>query len=161
MIRCVYLPRFQVRLVLTLTPVVCVLAGITVSEIWSKYSFAVAERPVEETRSDRKLFDELGSTPKPQVPKRVETDDESGIGVTMRNLVNFLLMVLLFLFVMHCTWITSNAYSSPSIVLSTYNNKGEREILDDFREAYYWLRMNTDDSARVMSWWDYGYQVRG
>ncbi len=36
-----------------------------------------------------------------------------------------------------------------------------RNILDDFREAYYWLRQNTDDNARVMSWWDYGYQIAG
>jgi hypothetical protein len=34
-----------------------------------------------------------------------------------------------------------------------------RQILDDFREAYYWLSQNTHDDARVMSWWDYGYQV--
>lgn len=36
-----------------------------------------------------------------------------------------------------------------------------RTILDDFREAYYWLRQNTHDKARVMSWWDYGYQIAG
>ena len=36
-----------------------------------------------------------------------------------------------------------------------------RNILDDFREAYYWLRQNTDENARVMSWWDYGYQIAG
>lgn len=36
-----------------------------------------------------------------------------------------------------------------------------RVILDDFREAYYWLSQNTDDDARVMSWWDYGYQIAG
>lgn len=36
-----------------------------------------------------------------------------------------------------------------------------RVILDDFREAYYWLRQNTDDNARIMSWWDYGYQIAG
>ena len=33
------------------------------------------------------------------------------------------------------------------------------QILDDFREAYYWLWQNTAEDARVMSWWDYGYQV--
>jgi len=33
--------------------------------------------------------------------------------------------------------------------------------LDDFREAYHWLRENTDDKAKVMSWWDYGYQIAG
>lgn len=36
-----------------------------------------------------------------------------------------------------------------------------RVILDDFREAYYWLAQNTRDDARVMSWWDYGYQIAG
>ena len=33
--------------------------------------------------------------------------------------------------------------------------------MDDFREAYYWLRQNTHEKARVMSWWDYGYQIAG
>jgi len=33
--------------------------------------------------------------------------------------------------------------------------------LDDFREAYYWLRMNTAEDETVMSWWDYGYQIAG
>ena len=32
-------------------------------------------------------------------------------------------------------------------------------IFDDFREAYYWLSQNTKPDARVMSWWDYGYQI--
>ena len=35
-----------------------------------------------------------------------------------------------------------------------------RNILDDFREAYYWLWQNTHEDATVMSWWDYGYQAR-
>jgi asparagine N-glycosylation enzyme membrane subunit Stt3 len=36
---------------------------------------------------------------------------------------------------------------------------GSRILFDDFREAYWWLRMNTPEDAKVMSWWDYGYQV--
>ena len=36
-----------------------------------------------------------------------------------------------------------------------------RNILDDFREAYYWLWQNTAEDATVMSWWDYGYQIAG
>ena len=34
-------------------------------------------------------------------------------------------------------------------------------ILDDFREAYFWLSQNTAPDATVMSWWDYGYQIAG
>lgn len=26
-------------------------------------------------------------------------------------------------------------------------------------QAYYWLRQNTPENAKVMSWWDYGYQI--
>lgn len=60
----------------------------------------------------------------------------------------------------HCGWVTREAYSSPSIVL--ISGWGPyRVVLDDFREAYYWLRQNTAPDARIMSWWDYGYQITG
>lgn len=59
----------------------------------------------------------------------------------------------------HCTWVTSEAYSSPSIVLAARGAYGNRVIFDDYREAYFWLRQNTPPDAKVMSWWDYGYQI--
>lgn len=59
----------------------------------------------------------------------------------------------------HSTQVTSEAYSSPSIVLAATQHDGSRIIFDDFREAYYWLRQNTPEDAKVMSWWDYGYQI--
>lgn len=65
------------------------------------------------------------------------------------------------MFVFHCTYVTQTAYSSPSVVLSTRNQDGSQNIIDDFREAYYWLRQNTKEDAVVMSWWDYGYQIAG
>jgi len=92
-------------------------------------------------------------------------------------------MMMLMMFAVHCTWVTSNAYSSPSIVLASYGQDGyvqftnqsalglffkslvlqyrSRQIIDDFREAYYWLWQNTHEDSRVMSWWDYGYQIAG
>ena len=66
---------------------------------------------------------------------------------------------LLCIFVLHCTWVTSTAYSSPSVVLASKNQDGSQNIIDDFREAYYWLRQNTKEDAKIMSWWDYGYQI--
>jgi dolichyl-diphosphooligosaccharide---protein glycosyltransferase len=65
------------------------------------------------------------------------------------------------MFVKHSTYVTSTAYSSPSVVLASRLADGSQYIIDDYREAYYWLRMNTPDDARVMSWWDYGYQIAG
>ncbi|KAK7682916.1 oligosaccharyl transferase stt3 subunit [Cerrena zonata] len=38
---------------------------------------------------------------------------------------------------------------------------GSQNIIDDYREAYYWLRMNTPEDTKVMAWWDYGYQIGG
>ena len=34
-------------------------------------------------------------------------------------------------------------------------------IIDDYREAYYWLKQNTPSDSNIMSWWDYGYQITG
>jgi dolichyl-diphosphooligosaccharide--protein glycosyltransferase len=65
------------------------------------------------------------------------------------------------MFVFHCTYVTSAAYSSPSVVLASRNHDGSQYIIDDFREAYYWLRKNTPQDTKVMSWWDYGYQIAG
>jgi dolichyl-diphosphooligosaccharide---protein glycosyltransferase len=69
--------------------------------------------------------------------------------------------VFLFQYVRHSIWATSEAYSSPSVVLSARGHDGERIFFDDYRAGYYWLRQNTADNAKIMSWWDYGYQISG
>jgi dolichyl-diphosphooligosaccharide--protein glycosyltransferase len=82
-----------------------------------------------------------------------------GIDTRLAVVVNATCMLAFF--VLHCTWVTSNAYSSPSVVLASMNQDGSQHIIDDFREAYYWLRQNTPETSVVMSWWDYGYQIAG
>ena len=42
----------------------------------------------------------------------------------LQGMVLMTLLLILMLFVVHCTWVTSNAYSSPSVVLASYNNDG-------------------------------------
>uniref|UniRef100_I3K8C6 dolichyl-diphosphooligosaccharide--protein glycotransferase n=1 Tax=Oreochromis niloticus TaxID=8128 RepID=I3K8C6_ORENI len=133
-ISAVYFAGVMVRLMLTLTPVVCMLSAIAFSSVFEHY-----------------LGDEM---------KRQKKAEE-GLGPNIKSIVTMLMLMLLMMFAVHCTWVTSNAYSSPSVVLASYNHDGSRNILDDFREAYYWLRQNTDEHARVMSWWDYGYQIAG
>jgi dolichyl-diphosphooligosaccharide--protein glycosyltransferase len=78
-----------------------------------------------------------------------------------RLLVLVPLVASLVMFVHHSTFVTQSAYSSPSVVLASRNADGSQHIIDDFREAYYWLRQNTKEDAVVMSWWDYGYQIAG
>jgi len=156
-----YFAGVMVRLMLTLTPVVCVLSAIAFSEC---FTYSLQEdnptKSVEQSESKTDSKDEKTKTVKK--PKRSDLNKEDfSIGSNLKTAVSLLLIIMLMLFVLHCTWVTSNAYSSPSIVLASYSNDGNRVILDDFREAYYWLAQNTADDARVMSWWDYGYQIAG
>merc|ERR1719321_859887 len=51
--------------------------------------------------------------------------------------------------------------SHPSIMFKANLRNGETIMVDDYREAYWWLRDNTPEDARVMAWWDYGYQING
>ncbi|CAD5111386.1 DgyrCDS700 [Dimorphilus gyrociliatus] len=166
-ISAVYFAGVMVRLMLTLTPVVCVLSAIAFSQVLSIYlkDDTKTEQSASESQprdNTEKLYDKPSKVlKKSQAPSDEIEGDGEGIGMNIKSIVVVLMMMMLMLFAVHCTWVTSNAYSSPSIVLSSGGHDGSRNILDDFREAYYWLRQNTDDKARVMSWWDYGYQIAG
>ncbi|KAF0760890.1 dolichyl-diphosphooligosaccharide--protein glycosyltransferase subunit STT3A [Aphis craccivora] len=138
----IYFAGVMVRLMLVLAPVMCILSGIGASSMLSTYmtqylesSSKVPEKKLKKNESSKSMKSEIATA-----------------FVTM-------LTFMLISYVFHCTWVTSEAYSSPSIVLSARSHDGSQVIFDDFREAYYWLRMNTAEDARVMSWWDYGYQI--
>jgi len=51
--------------------------------------------------------------------------------------------------------------AQPQIMLSGRGQGGKTVIIDDYREAYWWLRDNTPEDSRVLSWWDYGYHING
>ena len=53
------------------------------------------------------------------------------------------------------------AMSNPTILFKAQTKSGEEVLVDDYREAYWWLRDNTPEDARIMAWWDYGYQITG
>ena len=48
----------------------------------------------------------------------------ASLGMNLRSVVVIAMLMMLLMFAVHCTWVTSNAYSSPSIVLATYSNDG-------------------------------------
>ncbi|GLT48526.1 hypothetical protein SLA2020_221460 [Shorea laevis] len=75
------------------------------------------------------------------------------------SMIALLLLVLLGgFYVVHSVWAAAEAYSAPSIVLTSHSHDG-LHVFDDFREAYAWLSHNTDVDDKVASWWDYGYQT--
>jgi dolichyl-diphosphooligosaccharide--protein glycosyltransferase len=200
-----YFASVMVRLMLTLTPVVCVSAAIAISSLLDTYldpqepetreesadrltmnqiaaeakvnkgkgtskkggaaqkAASAIEEPVDtaaKTNGDAQSIDEAHRQTKPWAFR--PASHILGIyGLDSRAVVAVYTLLLLLVFVLHSTFVTSTAYSSPSIVLATRNPDGSQHIIDDFREAYYWLKMNTAQDAKIMSWWDYGYQISG
>ena len=51
--------------------------------------------------------------------------------------------------------------SHPTIIQKAQTRDGQQVTVDDYRDAYFWLKENTPEDARVMAWWDYGYQITG
>lgn len=163
-----YFAGVMVRLMLTLTPVVCVAAAIAISTLLDTYI-----DPQEPSNPDAPLAEAASNTAATATKKSASTsagttkaDKKKSVtyglfGIDTRIAVIFNTFFLLLLFVLHCTWTTSHAYSSPSVVLASRSANGDNQVIDDFREAYYWLRQNTPKDAVVMSWWDYGYQIAG
>nr|XP_012235082.1 PREDICTED: LOW QUALITY PROTEIN: dolichyl-diphosphooligosaccharide--protein glycosyltransferase subunit STT3B [Linepithema humile] len=136
-ISAVYFAGVMVRLMLTLTPVVCMLAGVAISKLVELYlkeedrddrngTESNEESEEERERSPgRALYDKAGKLRRMKHERPKGSGD--GLGANLRNGVVIGMLMLLMMFTVHCTWVTSNAYSSPS----------------------------------VMSWWDYGYQIAG
>uniref|UniRef100_A0A182N1A4 Dolichyl-diphosphooligosaccharide--protein glycosyltransferase subunit STT3A n=1 Tax=Anopheles dirus TaxID=7168 RepID=A0A182N1A4_9DIPT len=157
----IYFAGVMVRLMLVLAPVMCILSGIAISHLLTKYirnmdvGAGVGGGGVG-TGAGGPGATEPGSNRKAKARhEQQQTSVKNEVAIGFVLLVTLLLVTYTF----HCTWVTSEAYSSPSIVLSARSQDGGRIIFDDFREAYYWLKMNTPEDARVMSWWDYGYQI--
>lgn len=206
-----YFAGVMVRLMLTLTPIVCVAGAVAFSTLLDTYiDPKEPDVPAEEKTGTSTPSTTEGAQPtipgtpapangtpskKAKKDKAAEKVDTAGsaltelvatvadtsaltaalggssgkkskpvkgvFGLDTRLIVLFNSLCMLCFFVLHCTWVTSNAYSSPSVVLASHNPDGSQNIIDDFREAYYWLRQNTPQDAVVMSWWDYGYQIAG
>lgn len=175
-----YFAGVMVRLMLALTPVVCVSAAIALSSLLDVYVDVVEPEseadgatdsaarstnvPATPGKKAKKSAPVAGATPaqsRVNKPSAAAPKKRGVFGVDTRLGVLINTTFLLLIFVLHCTWVTSSAYSSPSVVLSSRQADGSQNIIDDFREAYYWLRQNTPENAVVMSWWDYGYQIAG
>lgn len=142
-----YFAGVMVRLILTLTPVICIAAAIALSKLFDSY-MDISEFFAQPETSEKK-------------DKKKDKQAVPVFRILSKAVVLLSFVYYLVYFVMHCTWVTSNAYSSPSVVLASKNPDGSQAIIDDYREAYYWLRMNTPEDAKVMAWWDYGYQIGG
>lgn len=144
----VYFSGVMIRLLLVLAPAACCLAAVGASTVISSLAPFVRDG-LSATEKSALTTSRLYGIPRRSLPVL------SVVGLLVLGGLGYQLTR----FVQHCVWTSSMAYSSPSIVMSQQMRDGSRVIQDDFREAYYWLRMNTKEDAKVLSWWDYGYQI--
>ncbi|KAE9407150.1 oligosaccharyl transferase STT3 subunit [Gymnopus androsaceus JB14] len=174
-----YFAGVMVRLMLTLTPVVCVSAAVAFSTLLDTYIDPTEpEAPTKEPPPIDNKKTKKAATTKSQaatiasstfndIVSATSSKGKSSKSIGIWSMDTRLAVILnaigmLVFFVFHCTWVTSNNYSSPSVVLTSVDDvDGSFHAIDDYREAYYWLRQNTPQDAVVMSWWDYGYQIAG
>jgi len=134
-----YFAGVMVRLMLTLAPIACILAAVGISSTLRKFMGYIHR-----------------STGNPAPLKNGAQEVSSAFSLIVIGVLTMLLLSYNF----HATYVSSMAYSSPSIVIEAgRTHTGERVIFDDYREAYFWLRQNTKADARILSWWDYGYQM--
>lgn len=63
-------------------------------------------------------------------------------------------------FMQHCDMV-SQSLSNPQVVYKVQLKDGRDFIVDDYFQGYKWIDENTPKDARVMAWWDYGYQITG
>ena len=142
----------MVRLLLLSSPALCILSGLGVSEIIHFFVKQFKNYKGEEENQEEPV---PGARPQPvKLPKY-------RYGLEIVFIFLFILGTMLVSYIFHCTWVGAEAYASPSIILANKDKYGNKHIIDDFREAYYWLRMNTKPDAKIVSWWDYGYQIAG
>ncbi|QQP53144.1 Uncharacterized protein FKW44_005509, partial [Caligus rogercresseyi] len=126
----VYFAGVMVRLMLTLTPCVCVLSAIAFSRIFELYLKEEESGKEAEAEKNLRLYDKVGRMRKPK--HEALGANEEGLGINIRSVSFIAILTILMMFAIHCTWVTANAYSSPSIVLASYNPDGGRNIVDDF-----------------------------
>jgi len=90
------------------TPLMPTLKDMEVKEKMKQESQAAESTPTEQAATPTEKL-----KAKKNQPVKVKAAPEATLATVV------LLLWLLFLYVQHCTWVTSNAYSSPSVVLAT------------------------------------------
>lgn len=118
----------------------CILGGIACSGFLTNFYANIHEEPT------KKETQAASSTKSVKKEKSDSYPYKSEVG----HIVIGVLALLCISYVQHSIWVTSEAYSSPSIVLAARGANGGRIIFDDFREAYYWLRQNTAEVSLLI-----------
>ncbi|KAL4176753.1 hypothetical protein KRP22_001694 [Phytophthora ramorum] len=168
-----YFSGIMVRLLLTLAPAASYLSAVGASGLMHKIVEFTRGDPVEarthsEAEDEEKedpmkshtgdIFSALGA--KLRFQPDGKPDDKRLRGPWGLQLLVFACGVLLVIHARHSSNIAKKVYSSTSLVFEKMNlTTKQKDLHDDYREAFAWIRENTAEDAKILSWWDYGYQI--
>lgn len=168
-----YFSQKMVRLILLTAPIGAVLGGIFLGNVFGwGVSGILGQRAnvmvlVGSVVDNDDAIIKESSNKSSKGSKEVKTPVNKGDNLIVRGLR--LLMTLYFAYWLQpyvidfkekCQQL-AKALSHPTIIQKGRMQSGEEVTIDDYRQAYWWLRDNTPKDSRVMAWWDYGYQIAG
>jgi len=152
----------MVRLILLMAPVASILGGVAlgritawcVDQVWPGNDAMDTKIATNEAGSTKK--NKKGGKAKTPPPPRHDTT------VWLKRIFAMVLLIGTYMtmgaFNSYC-WSIGKHLSNPSIIMTGQTKDGNKVVVDDYREAYHWIRDKTPQDARIMAWWDYGYQI--
>lgn len=174
----------MVRLILLTAPIGSILAGIGAARIfaWCVEQWWSSETPESSDKVDRR--NPAKDSKKKKAGKKSSTSTSQGSSFeglgALREALNTALSTkegimfkrIIALLVVFAGWRMGKNFhsysfrisedlSNPSIIVKARDAENNVIKVDDYREAYWWLRDNTPEDARILAWWDYGYQIAG
>ena len=183
-----YFSLKMVRLILLTAPIASVFTGIFLGRIFGFIVYNILgfnpsmvyllSEDGDEKESDADNSTEAGKKTKSKksndqgkdVEKKEKTSSKSTFLTSLRSLT----MKAVFLFIgyfitievipelesfYHSSHAIGQQLANPTIIQKATLKSGEPVMVDDYRECYNWIRENTPEDARIMAWWDYGYQL--
>jgi dolichyl-diphosphooligosaccharide--protein glycosyltransferase len=175
-----FLSHRMVRLLLLMGPIASILSGITIGRVVSHVLGEVdavedehqLQLEAQKTSSEKKERGaEHGQPAQPGARKKKKSQkrkasslyqEESSVFVGFKCAMYFSVLLVLMLFLTsyqnYCISLC-RSLSNPTIVEMRQTTDGRVVRVDDYREAYWWLRDNTPEDSRILGWWDYGYQI--
>lgn len=168
----------MVRLLLLMGPIASILTGIAVGRIICYILCKVCEMDfVEDERIQQE--EQLAAAVAHNNSKSGTADgrrkkksnkkknlslqqEENSVVIMVKTVLYFIALTVLVLFSSsyqnYCITLC-RSLSNPTIVEMRQTQSGKMIRVDDYREAYWWLRDHTPEDSRVLAWWDYGYQI--
>jgi dolichyl-diphosphooligosaccharide--protein glycosyltransferase len=162
----------MVRLILLTAPIASSLSGIAVGRLvsWCLSTFMEEEESKDTTTQTKENENSKAKSIKKKDSKATSKDNFAGIaaiqngfneasksteGKIVKGIASIVILGSLYYqantFKTY-SWAISKGLSNPSIIIKGQLRDGTQVVVDDYREAYWWLRDNTPEDARIMAW---------